>query len=83
MAQGNKFKGTDRDILKKTKFMLEAIRKRDLYLDALTAIPLKKSSRVSNRIRIIPAIEPIPSTGITAAIAVLEARIDDLLSQTW
>lgn len=83
MPQGNKFKGNDRAILKKAQFVLNAIAQRDIYLDNLIADEGRKSSKVSNRVRMIPAMEPVPATGISAAVAVLQSRIAVLLAQTW
>ena len=80
---GNVYKGNDRNILKGMRKMILAMQARDTYLDALIADVGRKSSRVSNRSRMIPAVEPTPATGITTALATTLARINVLLAQVW
>lgn len=80
---GNVFKGPDREMLKKTQFLLEVIERREAFLLTLDAAVGRKSSRVSNRVHMIPAMEPVPPTGITTAITVLKDRIATLLAMQY
>lgn len=83
MPKGNKFKGTDRRIIEKTRFMLTKMKERDAYLVTVTGPPTIPTSKISIRQPMIPAMEPTPATGITTAIDTLIAQCNALLALHW
>lgn len=78
MPSGNKYKGQDRRLLKKTQKCLDLIEKRDTLVATVVASG-KKTAAVSNRIAIVPPAD----TALVASFDAVKEQISDKLAETW